>query len=142
MPHPNQQGQQNIAYAVEVSRRDGHHSAEYVRAFSDGQGSPDRRETDTHVVDLAALLAEMEGLRQRLASQPVIEQAKGILMRDYSINQETAFQLLSRWSQEANTKLRRIAEQLTESAASGAGSRLAPPEIVQEVLRRPSVPTS
>ena len=86
------------------------------------------------LVDLAALLAENEGLRQRLASQPVIEQAKGILMGYYGIDTDTAFQLLCHWSQDTNTKLRRIAELLTESAAHPAGSRPAPHEIVKQVL--------
>lgn len=41
----------------------------------------------------------------------MIEQAKGVLMRMYRINDEQAFQLLVWRSQETNTKLRALAEQ-------------------------------
>ena len=54
----------------------------------------------------------------------------------YAINDDNAFQLLRHWSQETNTKLRRIAELLTESAATGEGSGLAPHQIVQLVYLR------
>ena len=95
-------------------------------------GQPGASDTAVHLVDVAALLAENDGLRQRLASQPVIEQAKGILMGYYGISSDTAFQLLCRWSQDTNTKVRRIAELLADTVANSAGNRPAPPhEIVQ-----------
>jgi ANTAR domain len=104
---------------------------------TDGHGSPGPVPIDSGLIDVQALLTELEGLRQRLASQPVIEQAKGILIGYYGIDDEAAFQLLRRWSQESNTKLRHIAELLTESAASQEANRPAPHQTVQEVLPSP-----
>ena len=72
--------------------------------------------TDGDLMDVAALIAENDGPRQLLASQPVIEQAKGILMGHCRITDDTAFELLRRWSQDSNTKIRHIAELLTASA--------------------------
>jgi ANTAR domain len=43
-----------------------------------------------------------------------IEQAKGMLMVIYRINAESAFELLKWRSQETNTKLRLLAEQITK----------------------------
>jgi hypothetical protein len=52
----------------------------------------------------------------------------------YGINSDTAFQLLCRWSQDANTKLRRIAELLTDAAAHSSRRPPAPPhEIARQV---------
>jgi hypothetical protein len=99
-----------------------------------GDGQPAPVETDRHLEDVPALLAEIEGLGQRLARQAVVEQAKGILMGYYSIDSDTAFQLLCRWSQNTNTKLRHIAEQLTDTITHHTDSRPAPHQIVQQDL--------
>ncbi|WP_233213636.1 ANTAR domain-containing protein [Mycobacterium hubeiense] len=48
------------------------------------------------------------------AHRAIIEQAKGILMVVYSISCEQAFDILVWRSQETNTKLRRLAEQIVE----------------------------
>jgi ANTAR domain len=45
-------------------------------------------------------------------------------MGHYRITDDAAFELLRRWSQDSNTKIRHIAELLTASAASGVGDRL------------------
>ncbi len=52
-----------------------------------------------------------------------IEQAKGMLMLVYDISESTAFELLKWLSQEANIKLRPLAEQIAEDFR-GAGLRL------------------
>jgi hypothetical protein len=106
-------------------------------AINDRHGSPGPLQARSGLIDVEALLTEIEGLRKRLASQPVIEQAKGILMGYYGIDDETAFQLLRRWSQESNTKLRRIAELLTESVAGHGADRPDPHRIVREALPSP-----
>jgi ANTAR domain len=134
MPHLDQQ---DTLPGAEAPRHDGHHNIDGHRgadghASTDGHGRAGSFGADKPVTDVMALLVENEGLRRRLASQPVIEQAKGILMGYYGIDSDTAFQFLCRWSQDTNTKLRYIAELLTESAASGAGSRPAPQEIVRQ----------
>ncbi|PXX61785.1 PAS domain S-box-containing protein [Nocardia tenerifensis] len=51
-------------------------------------------------------------LPEVVESRAVIEQAKGVLMRMYSINAEQAFKVLSWRSQETNVKLRDLAEAL------------------------------
>jgi PAS domain S-box-containing protein len=57
----------------------------------------------------AMLAATLPGLYENRA---VIEQAKGVLMRIYQINADQAFQVLRWRSQETNTKLRALAQQL------------------------------
>ncbi|WP_350356372.1 PAS and ANTAR domain-containing protein [Nocardia sputorum] len=57
----------------------------------------------------AMLAATLPGLYENRA---VIEQAKGVLMRVYQISAEQAFQVLRWRSQETNTKLRALAQQL------------------------------
>ncbi|MTE15703.1 PAS and ANTAR domain-containing protein [Nocardia aurantiaca] len=69
-------------------------------------------------VDLSSTLVitEHEILDKRMQevvdARAVIEQAKGVLMRMYRISDEQAFKLLVWRSQETNTKLRALAEQL------------------------------
>jgi hypothetical protein len=63
------------------------------------------------------LLALLEGLQRRLASQAVIEQSKGILIGHYGIDPDTAFDMLRRWSSHTNRKLRDISEMLVTAAA-------------------------
>jgi hypothetical protein len=46
--------------------------------------------------------AMLDGLERRLASQPLIEQSKGILMGHDGIDPDTAFALLRRWSSTTN----------------------------------------
>jgi hypothetical protein len=64
--------------------------------------SQDREDAVTEAV---AEIAEARG---------AIEQAKGMLMLIYRINADAAFELLKWRSQETNTKLRLLAEQLAE----------------------------
>jgi hypothetical protein len=54
----------------------------------------------------------------RLKSQPVIEQAKGILMAQQGCGPEEAFDLLRRASQRANIKVSVLAAQLVEQVTS------------------------
>ena len=58
-----------------------------------------------------AVTAKLAEIRENRAS---IEQAKGMLMLIYGISDSAAFNLLRWLSQEANTKLRLLAEQITE----------------------------
>lgn len=60
---------------------------------------------------------ELADLRRWLASLPVIEQAKGILMARYRIDADTAIRVLRRWSSHHNIKIREICQQLTAAAA-------------------------
>jgi hypothetical protein len=54
----------------------------------------------------------VESLRNQLASQPVIEQAKGIIMANSHCDQDQAFDILRRASQRSNVKLREVARQV------------------------------
>ena len=61
-------------------------------------------------VTVAQLVTENENLRRKLETQPVIEQAKGILMGCHGVSADDAFDLLRRWSQDTNTKLYEVAQ--------------------------------
>ena len=61
-------------------------------------------------------------LRSRLATMPVIEQAKGIVMAQQECGPEEAFDLLRRASQRSNVKLHVLAEQIVKVVASGKGA--------------------
>jgi PAS domain S-box-containing protein len=65
----------------------------------------------------------------------VINQALGILMLRYGINADDAFGLLTKLSQESNTKLRIIAEHLVAEIAPQDESRDDAAERVERVLR-------
>jgi len=68
----------------------------------------------------AALAAAMDhaSLLRALLSRSVIARAQGLLMERYSLTEGRAFELMKRYSQATNTKLRDIAERLV------AGERL------------------
>ena len=56
--------------------------------------------------------AELAQRQDQLTSQPVIEQAKGMLMHNFGLSPDQAFAVLRRLSQDTNVKLRTVAEQL------------------------------
>ncbi|MEU0541275.1 PAS and ANTAR domain-containing protein [Nocardia sp. NPDC005978] len=74
--------------------------------------------TSGFYIDLSETLASAERvavderLPELVEARAVIEQAKGVLMRMYRISAEQAFSVLAWRSQEANVKLRVLAEQL------------------------------
>jgi len=82
---------------------------------------------------LLLLQEEVEQLRQAIASRPVIDQARGILMATYGCTSDEAWHILREASQLSNTKLRTVAESLTASAAAQATP---PPEDVRAALSR------
>ena len=64
-------------------------------------------------------------LKAALASHAVIDQAKGMLMLTYGIDDATAFDLMRSASQQRNVRLRVLAERLVRSARSlGVGPEL------------------
>ncbi|MDT5365592.1 MAG: hypothetical protein QOC62_23 [Mycobacterium sp.] len=63
-----------------------------------------------------------------------IEQAKGMLMLIYAIDELTAFQLLKWRSQETNVKLRILAEQIAADFISLSGTETLPPRPVFDNL--------
>ena len=71
--------------------------------------------------DIDGLRLENRNLRAQLASLPVIEQTKGILMDRYQISSDAAFTVLQRWSSHTNLKLRDISGLLVEAASHRDG---------------------
>ena len=67
----------------------------------------------------AATLAR--NMADAMRSRAVIEQAKGILMADDRINDDEAFQQLTKLSQTANLKLREVARRLVDERSRPAG---------------------
>jgi GAF domain-containing protein len=67
----------------------------------------------------SAAQALNEQLRTALASRAVIEQAKGVLMRDHRIDAEEAFEMLRHASQHTNRKLRDVAGAIVNDAIKG-----------------------
>mgnify|MGYP000100104107 CR=1 FL=1 len=61
---------------------------------------------DADVEELGEIIAQ---LREKLATQPVIEQAKGMLMQTFGIDADDAFDILRVMSQNCNVKLREVA---------------------------------
>ncbi|HET9648223.1 MAG TPA: ANTAR domain-containing protein [Microlunatus sp.] len=77
------------------------------------------------------LVEELTHLRAKLDSLPTIERSKGILMRHYRIEADTAFDVLRRWSSSNNLKLRHISRLIVDAATRDARSQTpgAPPTI-------------
>ncbi|MGX1562133.1 ANTAR domain-containing protein [Streptomyces sp. NPDC055506] len=65
---------------------------------------------------LHLLQSEVEQLRQAIASRPVIDQARGILMATHGCTSDQAWHILRETSQLSNTKLRDVAAAVTASA--------------------------
>jgi hypothetical protein len=72
------------------------------------------RPPGTTIVELRGLV---ESLKRQLASQPVIEQAKGIIMANSHCDEDQAFEILRRASQRTNIKLRDVARQIVLKTA-------------------------
>ncbi len=77
-----------------------------------------------------------EDLRSLVATLPIIEQAKGILMAYYNIDSSTAFALLRRWSSTRNMKLSAVSAAITRAAARPANN---PFESIRRYLRSEQV---
>lgn len=92
-------------------------------------GAPDRI-----LIELPA--RELADLYRKLESLPAIEQAKGILMGRYGVDAETAFRILTRWSQTGNATIRFVAESLTAAVHSEPATELPPHEIIDQILER------
>lgn len=57
-----------------------------------------------------------QNLRAAIATRTVIGIATGLLIGRYGVTQEQAFQYMTRISQDTNTKLRKVAEQIVDDA--------------------------
>jgi hypothetical protein len=61
---------------------------------------------------------DADSLRTLVASMPVIEQAKGIVMGCYGVDSAAAFEVLARLSSSGNLKLRVLAATVVQAASS------------------------
>lgn len=72
---------------------------------------------------LRELEQAVEQLTAALTNRAAIDQSKGVLMRHFGIDADTAFGVLLRWSSHTNAKVSVLAERITGAAAEG-GERL------------------
>jgi GAF domain-containing protein len=72
---------------------------------------------NAHLYETTAALAEQ--MKQAMASRAVIEQAKGIIMRDHTCTPDEAFDALVRLSQQLHLKLREVAQRLVDHTIAG-----------------------
>ncbi|MFE5395512.1 ANTAR domain-containing protein [Streptomyces sp. NPDC056568] len=81
---------------------------------------------------LRVLQEEVAQLRRAIASRPVIDQARGVLMALHACTSDEAWHILREASQLSNTKLRTVAAAVTASAESDGPP---PPAEVRSALR-------
>jgi hypothetical protein len=74
-------------------------------------------------------------LQARLASMPVIEQAKGILMAQHGCPEDKAFAVLRQVSQRKNIKVRDLAASIVARTARSAPARRRPADTASTVTR-------
>jgi GAF domain-containing protein len=67
---------------------------------------------NAHLYETTAALAE--NMRRAMATRAVIEQAKGIVMRDRHCSADEAFDVLVRMSQRSHVKLREVAKRVVD----------------------------
>lgn len=72
---------------------------------------------------------ENDELREAIDSRAVIEQAKGALILRFGLDEDSAFGVLRRWSQESNIKLRTIADSLVNDVCSAQSRTPGDPEL-------------
>ncbi|MFC9911181.1 ANTAR domain-containing protein [Streptomyces sp. NPDC059862] len=82
---------------------------------------------------LHELREEISQLRKAIASRPVIDQARGILMATHACTSDEAWHILRAASQLSNTKLHKVAAAVTAGAESDGPSL---PEELRTALRR------
>jgi anti-anti-sigma factor len=118
-------------------------------AMAASAGPPDdgRRQADGACTldaetEESVLRAEIDRLRQTMRRRAVIDQAKGVLMAHYAVDDEQAFAQLRRWSQRSNTPLHKVADTLVNAICRGVRSPEYGSELVgwleQQLGRGPS----
>ena len=69
----------------------------------------------THIALAWSMMRRQDQFRSALASRDIIGQAKGVVMERFNLDAVEAFELLSRLSQQSNTRLADIAKALIDS---------------------------
>jgi len=75
-------------------------------------------ETGPYLRRQQALATENQQMMRAIATRDMIGQAKGMLMERFNIDADRAFGLLTRLSQETDTRVESIARNLVETARS------------------------
>lgn len=88
--------------------------AEHPHAFSD-ESLEIGAVFATHIGLAWSMMRRQDQFRNALASRDIIGQAKGVVMERFNLDAIEAFELLSRLSQQSNTKLIDIARSLIDS---------------------------
>ena len=86
--------------------------------------------------ELLSVRAELSGLREAMSRRAVIEQAKGVFMERYGVDDEGAFTRLVTLSQSTNVKLVQVAtDVVARSGVAGAGPTQAVEDAEQQLAR-------
>jgi transcriptional regulator with GAF, ATPase, and Fis domain len=78
-----------------------------------------------HAANAMSTALLVEGLQTAVQSRHMIGVAQGILMHNYGIGMEQAFEVLRRYSSHTNVKLREVARHVVESGDLPDGNRIA-----------------
>jgi signal transduction protein with GAF and PtsI domain len=86
-----------------------------------------------HASVAVATARHEENLAQAVDARKLVGQAMGILMERYDLDSERAFEVLRRYSQDGNVKLRDVAQQLIDTRILPAKQLQAPTPRVAEL---------
>jgi transcriptional regulator with GAF, ATPase, and Fis domain len=86
-----------------------------------------------HASIAVATARHEENLAQAVDARKLVGQAMGILMERYDLDSDRAFEVLRRYSQDGNVKLRDVAQQLIDTRMLPAKHRPAPTPAVAEL---------
>ncbi|MDX6324393.1 MAG: hypothetical protein QOK15_747 [Nocardioidaceae bacterium] len=79
------------------------------------------QDTDRFKSLARAQARELAQLHSALETRPLIDQAKGVVMACFCLDEARAFEVLARWSQNTNVKLRVLAEAVVHVASARPG---------------------
>lgn len=93
----------------------------YARALEQGSAAPSATgelgDLLASLEDYDVMAEEVRHLRRALASRPVIDQAKGIVMAEQRCDADEAFRVLSRLSQDSNVRVAEVAAAIVYQAS-------------------------
>jgi AmiR/NasT family two-component response regulator len=75
-----------------------------------------------HAAIALSRVQDSEDYARAIDSRKLIGQAQGILMERYALDQDRAFEVLRRHSQDSNVKLRDVAQMIVDTSGPPASS--------------------
>ncbi|WP_432560897.1 ANTAR domain-containing protein [Kineococcus sp. SYSU DK003] len=117
-----ERSRETVARARAVTARSEQLAAEALRRVQESRRARDEARDRT-----VALEQEADQLRTALRNRPHIEHAVGVVMHALGCDRDTAWDVLSRLSQQTNVKVRTVADALTERVGRGGGL---PPDVL------------